>query len=1030
MKMLVVNRRWVVFILATLLITFRIQGASYAQVGNPTVTASTQQPVTDATLDGSVVTLTLSGGTYVRFRWDIADALTVSGIPGVTIGQFNQFGQLGPAWFGVKRLSDTEITVGLGFDGAINTDTTLTFTVGAGAIANYNGPALTAEVPVIAQAANNANNEVEIPDTSKQGPPDALEDSGQNYIEGPWLWMIVPTGPAGDRGLSTEIDSLAGASGGAITEAHVAQNGVNEGDSIGQLRWTSSEIHWSGHQCHKYDVKRTPNPLLQILTLGLLQDECIDPTVCWENNISNVVSTLGMGTGVNTEARTAYALINLISFSEQRNVILTAQSGDAIKIWLNGNIVHRDAAESYGSRKINVPLACDPTVGISDPALQESDVSSIPVTLKAGNNLLLVKVRQHGEYWGMRVRLGGDFTVAIPQAKTTANLPPTRTQEIPVTTTAVSILPTPDLVVDSPRVNTSILAPGESFTFSATVRNKGDGPASATTLQYYRSSDRTRGTEVSTEAVSALASNGTSDASIQLTAPAALGTYTYSACISSVTSESNTDNNCTTSVRITVQLPPEELVTSSGNNQNGTLNSQLTDPLAVQVLDADGNGVANVKVTFRITAGQGRLSSRGNRSSIGISTNSRGFAEVPFTPTRAGTVTVEASIADLDPMTFTVTVGEPPAELVKVSGDTQHGKLGTRLANPFVVEVQDKDGNPVEGVQVTFRVTAGGGILSTATATTDTSGRAQTSLTLGSRRGVNTVQASVETLDDPVTFRAAAEAEVLIAASQRPPMYWMDIQAGTLHRLIGDSVEDLVPNVQNATSLTVDMTNGKLYWTEKTGGHTGRIRRANLDGSNVQLVKDLTSVPLAFALDTTGGKLYLINGWGKIQRLNLDGSNFQPNLITGLEAPMHLTLDTAGGKVYWTEQTGDRTGKIRRANLDGSNVQLVKDLTSAPLGLAADITNSKLYLSNAWGKIQRLNFDGSNYQPNFITDLESPGELAVDVAGSKFYWTEGGSLRRADLTGEKYARRCARIRAFGGYHFGHHTGSKRPWMPQ
>ena len=539
------------------------------------------------------------------------------------------------------------------------------------------------------------------------------------------------------------------------------------------------------------------------------------------------------------------------------------------------------------SRKINVPLACDPTVGISDPALQESDVSSIPVTLKAGNNFLLVKVRQHGEYWGMRVRLGADFTVAIPQAKTTANLLSTRTQEIPVTTTTISISPSPDL-----------------------------------------------------------------------------------------------------------------LVTSSGNNQNGTLNSQLTNPLAVQVLDADGNGVANVRVTFRVTAGKGRLSSQGNRSSVGVSTNSRGFAEVPFTPTSAGTVTVGASVADLDPVTFTVTVGEPPAELVKVSGDTQHGKPGSRLTNPFIVEVQGKDGNPVEGVQVTFRVTAGDGSLSTVTATTGTNGRAQTALTLGSQRGVNTVQVSVEALDDPVTFQAAAEAEVLIAASQRPPMYWVDADAGALRRLIGDKVEDLLPSVQNATSFTVDMTNSKLYWTEKTGNHTGRIRRANLDGSNVQLVKDLTSVPLDLVLDAAGGKLYLINAWGKIQRLNVDGSNFQPNLITGLEAPMHLTLDTAGGKVYWTEQTGDRTGKIRSADLDGSNVQLVKDLTSVPHGLAADITNGKLYLSNAWGKIQRLNVDGSNYQPNFITDLESPGELAVDAAGGKLYWTEAGSLRRVNLSGE------------------------------
>ena len=145
MKILVTNWKSILFVLVTFLITFGMQGVSYAQVEIPTITASTPEPLTNVTLDGSLVKLTLSGGVYEKFRWDIADAITVSGIPDVTIGQ-NKV-----AWFGVDRLSDTEITVELGFDGEIDTDATLTFTVGAGAIANYNGPALTAEVPVTVQ---------------------------------------------------------------------------------------------------------------------------------------------------------------------------------------------------------------------------------------------------------------------------------------------------------------------------------------------------------------------------------------------------------------------------------------------------------------------------------------------------------------------------------------------------------------------------------------------------------------------------------------------------------------------------------------------------------------------------------------------------------------------------------------------------------------------------------------------------------------------------------------------------------------
>lgn len=236
-----------------------------------------------------------------------------------------------------------------------------------------------------------------------------------------------------------------------------------------------------------------------------------------------------------------------------------------------------------------------------------------------------------------------------------------------------------------------------------------------------------------------------------------------------------------------------------------------------------------------------------------------------------------------------------------------------------------------------------------------------------------------------------------VSASQRPSFYWID--NGMLHRLVGTKVENLVPSVQNATRLAVDVLGDTLYWIEQTDDSTGRIRRAPLDGSTIQLVKNLTSVPLDITLDTAGGKLYVTNAWGKVQRLNLDGSNFQPNLITGLQKPNYLALDVRRGKVYWTEQTGDTTGKIQRANLDGTNVQLIKELTSAPRGIALDTANRKLYLANAWGKVQRLNFDGSNFQPNLITALDAPESVAVDTVGGKIYWTELGKIRRADLTG-------------------------------
>ncbi|MXZ81020.1 MAG: hypothetical protein F4Z15_06550, partial [Gammaproteobacteria bacterium] len=105
--------------------------------GKESVVASTLAPLTETTLNGSVVTLTLNGANYKRSTFDLRDAVTVSGIEGVTFH-----------WFDLDRISDTELTVELTFKGNIDTDTILTFTVGADAIAEYDGPALTTQLIV------------------------------------------------------------------------------------------------------------------------------------------------------------------------------------------------------------------------------------------------------------------------------------------------------------------------------------------------------------------------------------------------------------------------------------------------------------------------------------------------------------------------------------------------------------------------------------------------------------------------------------------------------------------------------------------------------------------------------------------------------------------------------------------------------------------------------------------------------------------------------------------------------------------
>ena len=113
----------------------------------------------------------------------------------------------------------------------------------------------------------------------------------------------------------------------------------------------------------------------------------------------------------------------------------------------------------------------------------------------------------------------------------------------------------PDLIVESPSVSDSTLTTGQSFTLQATVRNQGSGQAAATTLRYYQSVNATissSDTRVGSNAIGSLNAPGSSVESISLNAPSSAGTYYYGACVSSVSGESNTGNNCSRGVRVAV----------------------------------------------------------------------------------------------------------------------------------------------------------------------------------------------------------------------------------------------------------------------------------------------------------------------------------------------------------------------------------------------------------------------------------------------------------------------------------------------
>ena len=159
---------------------------------------------------------------------------------------------------------------------------------------------------------------------------------GGPKIEGPWLWVTVP----GER-LADSTDLLAEASSSIVTEDRLATFGASEGMLVGNNVWTAHRIPPEG-----------------------------------SNNINQMLESIDIEPDENN--RVVYGSIILNSLSEQ-NTTMFVGSDDAVKVWLNGELVHK---ELVWSEQIN------------------DYQDFFPVTLKQGANILLVAIdNRSGDEW-------------------------------------------------------------------------------------------------------------------------------------------------------------------------------------------------------------------------------------------------------------------------------------------------------------------------------------------------------------------------------------------------------------------------------------------------------------------------------------------------------------------------------------------------------------------------------------------------------------------------------------------------------
>ncbi len=215
--------------------------------------------------------------------------------------------------------------------------------------------------------------------------------------------------------------------------------------------------------------------------------------------------------------------------------------------------------------------------------------------------------------------------------------------------------------------------------------------------------------------------------------------------------------------RIAATTPRIQIV--SGAGQSGIAGSILPQALTVQLLNAQGQPVANQDVVFDVSRGNGLVN---GAPSTTARTGTNGQAQVQFrlgNRSGSGNHQVDAIATGFQGAASFLESATPAAasRIVPDSGNNQIGLVGSNLPLPFVAIVTDSNFNRLANVPVAFKVIAGGatfaGSLTTLTTSTDSDGRALAILQLGGTSGNsnNRVEASITGgTGNPAVFLASA----------------------------------------------------------------------------------------------------------------------------------------------------------------------------------------------------------------------------------------------------------------------------------
>lgn len=383
-------------------------------------------------------------------------------------------------------------------------------------------------------------------------------------------------------------------------------------------------------------------------------------------------------------------------------------------------------------------------------------------------------------------------------------------------------------------------------------------------------------------------------------------------------------------VTITLQdaATQQRIIMVSGNNQSAVVGTALSQPLLVEVVNAIGQALPNIPVTFSVEKSDGQLTAFPQQGRQLVSqTDANGLASVTFqVGSRVGngnnqvSVTAPGFVGEV--MFSASATNGPPANIYVISGGSQKGVVGQPLPEPLTVGVFDAGGNPVSGVQVAFSVAQGGGVLegnNTVTKTTDSDGRAAAVLVLAQEEGVNNnvVNASFTGLtSSPATF---------VASGLTP----RDPANTTVTGIVLDNADQPIPNatasIKGTTLSAVTDSHGRFTIPDAPVGSLILF----IDGSTSSRPEVFPF--LEFPIVTVTGQDNNLGGPIYLPPLDVDNSK-----IVGGDEDVVLTMKGAPGVAYTvfahsaTFPDGSKVGRLTLSQVHADKVPMAPPNGTAP----------------------------------------------------------------------------------------------------